>query len=143
MHGFATEVFPNGRTQDSAAVTHAGIRRAATALELQVPLLAACISYFAKQDGAAVAKLRYIHPKLMPGIERRQWLGAGQDFFTVEIGYEVWSGSFGWGEVQQGGGFRVEGHQVCTAQRLWRNSAVVVFRQRDVCIVKNQCFKRA
>src|ERR1700729_524169 len=76
MHGFADEIFAQDWPQCSAAIPASGERRLARALQLDIAPLAVAVHDLAKEDCAAVAKLRNEITKLMPGISHRDRLGA-------------------------------------------------------------------
>jgi hypothetical protein len=76
MHGFADKIFAQGRPQCGAAIAAPGKRRSARALQLDIAPLAVAVDDFAKEDSAAIAKLRNEIAELMPGVDHGDWLGA-------------------------------------------------------------------
>ena len=75
MHRFANEIFAQGRPQCGAAIAPPGERRSARALQLDIAPLAVAVHDLAKEDCAAIAKLRNEIAELMPGIGHRDRLG--------------------------------------------------------------------
>jgi hypothetical protein len=77
MHGFGTQKFANRTAQHGPAIAHAGIGRAAGALELDF-LRSLWRFKFTQQDGPAVAQLSGPHTKLMAAVNTGQRPGAGE-----------------------------------------------------------------
>ena len=76
MHRFANEIFAQDRPQCGAAVSAPRERRSSRALQLDIAPLAVAVQNLAKEDCAAVAKLRNEIAELMPGVGHRDRLCA-------------------------------------------------------------------
>src|ERR1700727_2946312 len=76
MHGFANEIFSQDWPQCGAPIAPQGERRSPRALQLDIAPLAVAVYHLAKEDCAAVAKLRNEIAKLMPGVGYSDRLGA-------------------------------------------------------------------
>jgi hypothetical protein len=79
MHCFANKIFAQDRPQCGAAVPAPRERRSAGTLQLDIAPLAVTVQDLAKEDCAAVAKLRNEIAELMPGVRHRDRLGAWQN----------------------------------------------------------------
>ena len=85
MHGLRAQVFADAGTQHGAAIAAARKRRGPGPLELKIPVLPGAILHFAQQYRAAIAQLRHEMAELVPGIEHRQRVAAGQQTVADEI----------------------------------------------------------
>ena len=74
MHRFATEVFANRRTQYGTAISLSREGRKPRSFQMQVPLFAPLVPYFAKESRRARLPVAALHAELMARIEHRQWL---------------------------------------------------------------------
>ena len=76
MHRLGDDELAQHGTDPSAAVAHAGERRAARPLELDVASATVPVHDFTEEDGPAVAELGIPAAELVPGIGLRERVGA-------------------------------------------------------------------
>ena len=85
VHGFAAQVFADGRAQHRAAIAHARVRRHASAFELQLlPLFLPGQSQFTEQNGAAIAQLTSPLAELVAAVDRGHGVHARQKRIAAE-----------------------------------------------------------
>ena len=91
-HGLAHEILAQHRPKRRPAVATAGERGRARALELDVAALPVTVDDLAEQNGAPVAELRHEVAELVPGVSRRDRLGAFRDAVPREHPHPSGSG---------------------------------------------------
>ena len=79
MHGFTDKVFAQHRTDHGEAVTGAGERRTAGALEVDIAQSPVDVGDLAEQEGTTVAEQRRVPAELVPGVGLGHRGGAFRD----------------------------------------------------------------
>ena len=91
MDSFAAQKLTEGRAEDLAAITHAGVGSATGALELELPALIAVVHNLAKVHGGAVTKLAGEVSELVAAVAVSRRLGARRRSIPAEsFGKSAW-----------------------------------------------------